>query len=133
MPLLYTNLAGVNYSEAELTLKAPREKDWTESNAEQLSLWFRGNSSNAPEPMYVAISNRFGVPAVVAHDDPVAARVDDWTPWYIPLQAFADQGINLTNVDTLAIGLGSRSGMGTSGGSGTVFIDDIRLYPGMSN
>jgi len=87
-----------------------------------------GIASNAAEPLYVAISNSAGSPGVVAHDDPSAATMTDWTEWRIPLQAFADQGINLTNVDKIAIGLGSKSGVVTSGGSGTVYIDDIRLY-----
>jgi hypothetical protein len=65
---------------------------------------------------------------VVANDDPAAATINDWTEWRIPLQAFADQGINLRNVDKIAIGLGSKSGTATAGGSGTMYIDDIRLY-----
>jgi hypothetical protein len=44
------------------------------------------------------------------------------------LQAFADQGIDLINVDKIAIGLGGKSGMASAGGSGTMYIDDIRLY-----
>ncbi|OHB80725.1 MAG: hypothetical protein A2Z25_02875 [Planctomycetes bacterium RBG_16_55_9] len=87
-----------------------------------------GLTSNAAEPLYVALSNASGAPAVVAHDDPAAATIDAWTPWVIPLQAFADKGINLRNVDKIAIGLGSKSGVASSGGSGTVYIDDIRLY-----
>jgi hypothetical protein len=87
-----------------------------------------GITSNAAEPLYVAISNAGGSSAVVAHDDPAAATIDAWTRWRIPLQAFADQGINLGNVDKLAIGLGSQSGIASDGGSGTVYIDDIRLY-----
>ena len=51
-----------------------------------------------------------------------------WKQWRISLSAFADQGINLSNVDKLAIGLGSKSGMASDGGSGAMFIDDIRLY-----
>jgi len=87
-----------------------------------------GLSSNAAEPLYVAISNSAGSPAVVAHDDPGAATIDDWTQWRISLQAFADQGINLGNVDKIAIGLGTQSDLAASGGSGTIYIDDIRLY-----
>jgi hypothetical protein len=87
-----------------------------------------GITSNAAEPLYVAISNAGGSPAVVTHDDPAAATIDAWTRWRVPLQAFADQGINLSDVDTIAIGLGSKSGIASSGGSGTVYIDDIRLY-----
>jgi hypothetical protein len=43
------------------------------------------------------------------------------------LQAFADQGINLADVDKIAIGLGSKGGA-AAGGTGTMYIDDIRLY-----
>ena len=88
-----------------------------------------GISSNAPEPMYVAISNTNGTPAVVAHEDPAAATIDEWTQWVIPLPAFADQGVNLNDVDSIAIGLGTTSGAAASGGSGKMYFDDIRLYP----
>jgi hypothetical protein len=86
-----------------------------------------GIASNAAEPLYVAVSNSTGTPAVVVNDDPAAAQVDTWTEWVIPLQAFADQGITLTNVDRIAIGLGTKGNMTIPGGSGKLFIDDIRL------
>jgi hypothetical protein len=125
MPLLYDNTLGVQNSEATLTLTATR--DWTAAGVEELSLWFRGNSANAAEPLYVAISNSAGGPAIAANGDPDAATSSGWKQWRIPLSTFADQGINLSNVNTLAIGLGSKSGMPVVGGTGTVFIDDIRL------
>jgi hypothetical protein len=87
-----------------------------------------GITSNDPEPLYVAVSNSAGNPAVVVHDDPAAATIDTWTEWIVPLQSFADQGIDLTNVDRIAIGLGTRGNMTTPGGWGKIFIDDIRLY-----
>ena len=87
-----------------------------------------GIASNAPEPLYVALSNSTGAPAVVYHDDPAAATIDIWTEWVIPLQAFADQGINLSDVDRIAIGLGTQGNMTIPGGSGKMFFDDIRLY-----
>jgi hypothetical protein len=125
MPLLYTNEAGVTNSEASLTLTSPR--DWTVGGVGELSLWIRGIATNAVEPLYVAISNTTGSPAVVANDDPNVATTTAWRQWRISLQAFADQGINLTDVDKIAIGLGSKGGPAT-GGSGTMYIDDIRLY-----
>ena len=125
MPLLYFNEAGVTNSEASLTLTSPR--DWTIAGVEELSLWTRGDAANAAEPMYVAISNTAGAPGIMAHDDPGAATNTGWVQWRIPLQAFADQGINLTDVDKIAIGLGSQSGMASTGGSGTMYIDDIQL------
>jgi hypothetical protein len=125
MPLFYVNEGIVTNSEASLTLTALR--DWTAANVGDLSLWFRGASDNVAEPLYVAISNSAGSPAIIAHDDPTLAEKGLWMQWTVPLQAFADQGINLTNVDKIAIGLGSKSGMASSGGLGTMYIDDIRL------
>ena len=87
-----------------------------------------GILSNAPEPLYVAVSNSAGNPAIVVNDDPAAATIDTWTEWVIPLQAFTDQGINLTSVDRIAIGLGTRGNATIAGGSGKMFFDDIRLY-----
>jgi hypothetical protein len=87
-----------------------------------------GILSNDPEPLYVAVSNKAGMSAVVVHDDPAAAQIDTWTEWIIPLQVIADQGIVLTNVDRIAIGLGTRSNITIPGGSGKMFFDDIRLY-----
>ena len=126
MPLLYTDETDVTNSEASLTLSFPR--DWTEEGVEVLSLWLRGYTTNAAEPLYVTISNAAGAPAVVANDDPAAATIEAWEQWRVPLQAFADQGIDLGNVDKIAIGLGSKSGLATPGGTGTMYIDDIRLY-----
>ena len=109
-----------------MTLTAPR--DWTQAGVAELSLWFRGLAANAAEPLYVAVSNTTGAPAVVANDNPAAATRTRWTEWRISLQTFADQGIVLTNVDKIAIGLGSQSGLASAGGTGMMYIDDIRLY-----
>jgi hypothetical protein len=87
-----------------------------------------GIASNDAEPLYVAISNSTGNPAVVVNDDPAAAQIDTWTEWVIPLSTFSDQGINLTNVDSIAIGLGTQGNMTIPGGKGKMYIDDIRLY-----
>jgi hypothetical protein len=87
-----------------------------------------GIESNSPEPLYVAVSNAAGTAAVVVHDDANAATIDSWTEWVIPLQAFADQDINLTNVDKIAIGLGTKGNTTIPGGSGKMYFDDIRLY-----
>ena len=79
--------------------------------------------SNDPEPMYVALNGS----AVVYHDNPDAALIDTWTQWNIDLAEFSNQGVVLTNVDTLSIGFGDRNNP-QLGGSGMVLIDDIRLY-----
>ena len=87
-----------------------------------------GIMSNHAEPMYVAVSNSTGAPAVVYHENPDAVQIDTWTEWVIPLQAFADLGTDLTDVDSIAIGLGTQGDTTQPGGSGTMYFDDIRLY-----
>ena len=121
MPVFYDNSI-LRYSEVEKTLTYPR--DWTENGVSTLSIWFRGNSDNAAETLYVALNGS----AVVSHDNPDEAQITTWTQWDIDLQAFADQGVNLANVNTIALGLGNRNNP-LAGGSGTMYFDDIRLYP----
>jgi hypothetical protein len=86
-----------------------------------------GISSNSAEPLYLAVTDGAGSSVVVPHDDTDAATIDTWTEWVIDLQTLADQGLDLTNIDKVAIGLGTRCNATAAGGSGTMFFDDIRL------
>jgi hypothetical protein len=127
MPVAYDNnkQGCAMYSEVGMALSKVR--NWTDEGANQLSLWFRGVSSNDPEPLYVAIANSAGTPVVVVNDDPAAAQVATWTQWVIPLQTFAEKGIDLTDVDKLVIGLGAKGNLTTPGGAGKMYFDDIQL------
>jgi len=87
-----------------------------------------GMLSNDPAPMYVALYNSTGEPAVVYHDDPNAAQINTWTEWVIELQTFADKGVDLTDVDKIAIGFGDKDNPQQNSGDGTMYFDDIRLY-----
>jgi hypothetical protein len=127
MPVAYDNnkQGFAMYSEVEKTLSEAR--NWTDEGVNELSLWFHGDSSNSDDPLYVAVANSTGTPVVVVYDDPAAAQIEAWTQWVIPLQSFADGGINLTNVDKIMIGLGTRGNLTTPGGAGKMIFDDIRL------
>jgi hypothetical protein len=116
MPLYYDN--SVSKSEATLTLTDKR--DWTVNGVNRLTIWFRGETGNDAEQMYVALNGN----ARVDYYDPDAATSTSWTEWNIDLQAFADQGVNLSNVNTITLGLSS-----VTGGTGKIYFDDIRLYP----
>jgi hypothetical protein len=96
------------------------DPEWTDQDV--------GISANAPQPMYVAVADGAGASAVVYHDDPNAAVIDTWTEWVIPLQTLADQGVDLTDIDRIAIGLGDKGDMTSSGGSGKMYFDDIHIY-----
>jgi hypothetical protein len=124
MPVFYdNNVQGkLKYSEVEKALTYPR--DWTENGITTLSIWFRGVSDNAAETLYVVLNGN----AVVSHDNPDAAQIYNWTEWTIDLQAFADQGVDLANVNTIGLGLGDRNNL-QAAGSGVMYFDDIRLYP----
>ncbi len=115
MPYLYDN--NLKTSEATLPLVHPR--DWTEEGITKLSLWFRGDSGNAADRMFVALGN-----AVVYHDDPAATQITGWNEWVIGLAEFA--GVDLTNVNAVTIGIGTKDAP-AAGGAGTMYFDDIRL------
>jgi hypothetical protein len=116
MPMAYDNAVG----KSEATLNLTSNRDWTVKGVDTLTIWFRGNSANAAETLYVALNGN----AKVNHDNPDAAQINQWTQWNIDLQAFADQGVNLANVNSITLGLSS-----VTGGTGTMYFDDIRLYP----
>jgi hypothetical protein len=116
MPYLYNN--DLKTSEATLTLVYPR--DWTAEGVTKLSLWFRGDSGNSAERMFVALNGT----AVVYHDDAAVTQMTGWTEWVIDLTGFA--GVDLTNVNTITLGFGTKNAP-AAGGSGQMYFDDIRL------
>jgi hypothetical protein len=110
------------YSEVGRALPAYL-RDWAANGISILSIWFRGDSDNSAETLYIALNGS----AIVNHDNLNAALIDEWTEWNIDLQKFADQSVNLTNVNTITLGLGNKKNP-LAGGSGTMYFDDIRLY-----
>ena len=119
VPLTYDNsvasFSEVTASTADLSVG----QNWTKGDARTLVLWYYGDPNNSStEQMYVKINNT----KVIYEGDSNNLVKQRWTQWNIDL---ASLGINLNNVTTLGIGF-ERTG--ATGGSGTVFIDDIRLY-----
>jgi concanavalin A-like lectin/glucanase superfamily protein len=86
-------------------------------------------AGNGPETVYMAVEDNSGNVAVVTHPD--AAVRSGWTEWIIPFGDLA--GVNLNSVRTMYIGVGDRNNP-TSGGAGTIFVDDILVgHPGSSD
>jgi hypothetical protein len=112
MPLVYSNTGGATYSEAERTFAVGQ--DWTRAGATTLVLYFRGTEGNTGQ-LYVKVD---GSKVVYSGDAADKANVE-WTQWNIDL---ASLGIDLQNVTKLSIGTDGN------GASGTLYIDDIRLY-----
>ena len=105
-------------SEAALTLVWPR--DWTAEGVTRLSLWVRGSVSNAADRIFIALNGT----AVVYHDNASATQLAGWNEWVIDLAAF---GVDLTNVNTITIGVGTKNVPAAGGGTGTLYFDDIVL------
>jgi hypothetical protein len=114
-----------NNKTSEATRTLVNRKDWTEEGVARLVVWYRGLAANSAERMYVALNGN----AVVYHPEPAATQkgVWTWTEWVIDLQEFAKQGVNLANVNTITIGIGTKNSP-AAGGAGQMYLDDIRLY-----
>jgi hypothetical protein len=119
VPIFYDN-STVNLSEVTAdTADLVVGRNWTTDSPETLTLWFYGDPNNAvTEQMYVKLNNA----KVVYDGDAGDIAIPSWTQWDIELSSF---GISLNNVTSITIGF-ERTG--AIGGSGIVFLDDIRLY-----
>jgi len=101
---------GAAISEATLPIDA---QDWSENEVRSLSLMFYGNPDNTPGQMYVGINGSRIVDYPGTPDD---MKQSLWHTWQIDLQSHG-----ITTVNSLTLGI--------EGGAGTIFVDDIRLYP----
>ena len=115
MPLRYDNSGTAVYSEAKRVFDPAQ--DWSRHGIATLVLNWRGLAANASAPLYVKINNT----KVVYNDGAGATAMPLWKQWNIDLAA---TGANLKNVTSLTIGIGN----GSSGGIGTIYVDDVRLY-----
>jgi hypothetical protein len=79
-----------------------------------------GNDS--AEPMYVRIEDSAGKSVTIVNADEAITLRPTWQEWSIP---YADlSGVNLARVQTMVIGVGSKTSP-KAGGKGTVFVDDV--------
>ncbi|MCP4454480.1 MAG: hypothetical protein GY809_23740, partial [Planctomycetes bacterium] len=88
-------------------------QDWSIAGINTLVLFFNGGRANDAGSLYVTINN-----TRVDYPEASALTSGIWTQWNIDLMS---QGINLSQVTTLTIGI-------ESAGSGVVYVDQISLY-----
>ena len=111
-----TTPAATRYSEAEYTFTTPQ--DWSKYGVTTLVIWFRGDATTSrPQSMPRSTARKSSI-----NNGAASTALPVWKQWNITLSSVA--GLNLKSIKTLAIGVGD----GNSGGTGTIFIDDIRLY-----
>jgi hypothetical protein len=120
----YSNAGAPFYSE---TQTSDINYNWTIAGVLAIDIWYKGSAGNAAEQMYAALEDNNSNPvAVIVNSDPAAAQAADWQVWHIKLSDFT--GVNLANAKKFYIGFGSRTNP-AAGGAGTVYFDDIKLYP----
>ncbi|OQA02889.1 MAG: hypothetical protein BWY69_00785 [Planctomycetes bacterium ADurb.Bin401] len=88
-----------------------------------------GIKSNIAAPLYVTLqddSTVGGDKATITQPDANEALRTEWQAWDIPLNDFkvANPNLNLNKIKKITLGVGPKSGA-----KGTIYFDDIRLYP----
>ncbi len=113
------------YSEAAYTFSSPQ--DWASAGVKTLELFFHGQADNDTNTqMYIALSDG-DANAVVPYDgDANNISSETWQPWRIDLQ---NLDVNLSNIENISIGFRNHPPESPGFGIGTIFFDDIRLYP----
>jgi hypothetical protein len=111
MPLIYNN---TTFGSSEATRTFESSQDWTGHGITTLALYFRGQLANSPASVYVKINDA----KIPFNNGAAATTMYLWKSWLIPL---ASTNANLKSVKSLTIGV-------EGAGSGTLFVDDIRLY-----
>ena len=118
---------------SEIIREFDTAQDWTSHDTRTLTLYFygtAGNAAGATEEMFVAVEDTDTTKAVVKYNDYGDAndvKLEEWTEWNILLPDFTN--VDMNNVKIMWIGFGDPTSQPTPGGDGTVFFDDIRLYP----
>ncbi len=112
MPLFYDNTGTATYSESKRTFAVPQ--NWTTAGIQTLVLYFHGSPGNTGQ-LYVEVNGT----KVLYDGDAVDITRPRWQQWNIDLVSL---GVDLQGVTTLAIGIDGN------GASGTLYLDNIRLY-----
>jgi chitodextrinase len=123
------------YSEIERTLEIL--PDWDALDATALTFYFHGDAQNDTsdnERMYVALEDASGAASYTQvsygdkGEDMNDLNIEQWQQWDVTLQDFSERGVDLADVNKIYIGFGDRDNNDIQGGSGYVYIDDVRLY-----
>jgi len=128
MPLNYYNSDEPYYAQTDRTWDT--EQDWTLNGIDTLVLHVQGVSTNASEPLYVAVEDSSGNSHTVTQSDPTAITTAEWTEWEIPLSEFTSTGVDMTRVKAMHIGVGSKINP-VPGGTGRIYVDDILVVKGL--
>jgi internalin A len=124
MPLYYNNADEPFYSRTDRTWPIPQY--WTINGMDTFELYFRGASDNGPGQLYLSIEDDAGRIAVMNNPNTDAVFAEQWQQWSIPLTDLVTNGIDVTAIRKVQIGIGDPDNP-QPGGIGIIYIDDIRV------
>jgi hypothetical protein len=102
-------------------------EDWAKIGAKSLELYFYGRSDNTVSQMYIVLNDGNSETVVLYTGDAADIRKETWLPWRIDLEEL--HNIDLSNIESIAVGFYADPYNPLRAGWGAVLFDDIRLYP----
>jgi len=113
---------------AETFREFDRPQNWTRNGAQALQIMLHGKPGNATDgQLYLALSDGAAEQYVLYQGDMDALAGDQWCAWRTALDDF--NNIDLTRVESMAIGLRPLEPEPPHRSKGTIYIDDICLLP----
>jgi|GEM_PF-4241111 len=116
---------------SEVVREYTSAQDWDSPGTKMLTLYFYGltdNAVGATENMWIALEDSSTNIKDVDYDgDANDIAEAEWHEWNVALSEFTD--VNTSAVKKILIGFGDMVTQPVPGGTGTVWFDDIRLYP----
>jgi hypothetical protein len=120
----------LDYQTAEYTDETVRTfnppQNWAAIGAKALELFFSDYTDNSHALIYIAFNDGNSEAIVLYPSDSNDITNETWHTWRIDLQALQD--IDLSNIESIAIGFYPDPNYPSGGGRGIIFFDDIRLY-----
>ncbi|MCP4450663.1 MAG: hypothetical protein GY809_04325, partial [Planctomycetes bacterium] len=129
LPMGYNNV-GADVTRSEIQRVWAEPQNWTFDGffPTAMELYTRGGALTTAGLLYVMIEDNDGVSSgQITNPDSGIFSSEDWVQWSIPLDAIVDAGVNLATVKKMTIGVSDVAGQDEAWG--TLFLDDIRIYP----
>jgi len=127
MPIYFNNTGAALISEVEHVWDEPQVWSETAFGSNTLKLYVQGFPLNKAGELYLILEDSAGVSARVTNADSAIFTAEEWTEWEISLNDLASEGVNLTAVKKLVIGIANIAGQPAA--NGKLYIDDIRRHP----
>jgi len=130
----YYNDAGSYYSETKRSYSKAQNWTYAGNGVTLMEINFFGDANNVATkrildpPMYVKLYDGTKT-AQVNYPDINDCLEEALHTWNIPLKNFSDKGVTLSKISSITLGMGDKKGVGGIEELGTVYFDDIILWP----